>query len=670
MIAGGRGIIAGAAPENSAWRDRTAWFAAAFATAITAVCAAPANSWLDSAELSACAAELGNVHPPGHPAWLSLSQLVRFLPIGPFPWRIAIFSALAMGASLFLLVRLVRAQLAADGSRALTSAWALLAAGTLLASGSLWQVTVRAEVYTLALATNIWALHAALVAGQIARRPNVDVRLIAGYLAAWTMAVCLGLLNHHYVAIFALPASLFAAWPAITWLLKRHRRLALALVLGGAWLGLGYLALGLRSQADTEMRWGDPASAAGLWDTLTAKHFQKNLTQIHVDYLDNALVLFGMIAEAMSLPLAALGALGLAFAVLWRDRLQGALWLAFLGGLATKAVLQIDTRNPDDHGYVLMAPTVLAIGAGQLGAFVAGRRGLLGEWPETRRLRIVQVFVALGLCLVVGQLSTLLEAPETNLAGLRAADAVDAQMRNALPPGAIYLTNYYGLAFNEQAFRVAEGRRPDIAAPHLSFRTGDTDHGAAWQAWLAKRRPELADLAQAAHALGRAPVGNLLARVETQPVYAEQDPELRIPSGVYGFDGVANKLLPQKERGLDYDLTAIAQVHQATWTALDAAMGPASLRDGPTRAVLLWQHALQTAHALRRGWVVVADAELQRAAKLSPQDRLLATLRGKLQQLNDALHGGDAEKFRALWQNWQTLDFTALAVTEAGNGTE
>ena len=654
-------MTVGDVPENAAWRDRVAWLAAAVATALTACCAAPANSWLDSAELVACAAELGNIHPPGHPAWLSLSQLVRFIPIGPFAWRIAIFSALTMGAAVFLLVRLVRAQFAAHGSRELTSAWALLAAGTLLASGSLWQVTVRAEVYTLALATNIWALHAALLAGQIARRPNVDVRLMASYLAAWTLAICVGLLNHHYVALFALPASLWAAWPAITWLLKRHRRVVFALLLGGAWLGLGYIALGLRSHADTEMRWGDPGTAVGLWDTVTAKHFQKNLTQIHVDYLDNALVLFGMVAEEMSLPLAALGTLGLTLAVLWRDRLQGALWLAFLGGLATKAVLQIDTRNPDDHGYVLMAPTVLAIGTGQLSAFLAGRRGVLGQWPETRRLRVVQVSVVLVLCLVVGQVSVLLERPETNLAGLRASDAVDTQVRNVLPPGAIYLTNYYGLGFNEQAFRIAEGRRPDLAAPHLSFRTGDTDRGAAWQGWFAQRRPELADLAQAAHALGRAPVGNLLARAEMQPVWAEQDPELRIPPGVYGFDGVAGHLLPQADRGIDYDVAAIARTHEETWTALYAAIGDRGLRDGSTRAVLLWQHALQAAHALRRGWLTVANGELARAKRLSPTDSLLATLERRAQRLDAAFHAGDAKQFRELWQHWQTLDFAALA---------
>lgn len=648
-------------PVNAWWRDRVAWFAAAFATGLTACCAAPANSWLDSAELTACAAELGNIHPPGHPAWLSLSQLVRFIPIGPFPWRVATFSALAMGASLFLLVRLVRAQMAEHGSRQLTSAWALLAAGMLLASGSLWQVTVRAEVYTLALATNLWALHAGLLAGQLARRPTVHVRLVVGYLASWSMAVCLGLLNHHYVAIFALPASLWAAWPAIRWLWKHHRRLVLALVLGCAWLGLGYLALGLRSHADTEMRWGDPSTLAGLWDTVTAKHFQKSVVQADVDYVDNALVLFGMVAEGISLPIAAIGALGLAFAALWRDRLQVALWLAFLGALATKAVMQIDTHNPDDHGYVLMAPAVLAVGGAQLSAFLAGRRGFLQGWPEVRRVRLAQVSVLLGLCLVVGQLSLLTELPATNLAGLRSADAVDAQLRNNLPPGALYLSNYYALAFNEQAFRIAEGRRPDIAAPHLSFRTGDTDHGAAWQVWFARHYPQFADLAQAAHALGRAPVGNLLARVEKQPVWAEQDPELRIPPGLYGFDGIANRLLPQAERGIDYDVAAILNKHQQLWPQLDAAMGARGRLDGPTRGVLLWQHALHAAHALRRGWLTVANDELTRARQLSPQDRTLVTLQGRANQLDAAYRSGDAKQFRDLWQHWQTMDFAALA---------
>ena len=653
--------VAAPGPANAWWRDGVAWLAAAAGTALTGASAAPANSWLDSAELVACAAELGNIHPPGHPAWLSLAPALHLLPLGPFAWRIALFSALAAGVSLFLLVRLVRLCLGDQGSRALTSAWGLLAAATLLASGSLWQVAVRAEVYTLALAANLWALHAAILAGGLARRREVDPRLVVRYLASAAMAICLGLLNHHYVTLFAVPAVLFAAWPAVVWLSRRFPGAALAIALGCAWLGLGYLALGLRGHADTEMRWGDPSTAGGLWDTLTAKHFQKGITKIHVAFGENALVLTGMVAEAMSLPLALCGLAGLALAGLWRERGQVALWLAFLGGIATKSVLQIDTGNPDDHGYVLMAPALLGVGTAQFAAFLGGRRGVLAHWAEPRRRSLVHVAVLAGLCLAAGQVSVHLEQPRTQLAHLRAPAAVDDELRRALPPGALYLANYYGLGFNEQAFRIAEGRRPDVVAAHLSFRTGDTDGGAAWQAWFAQRHPEWAELALAAAKLRAAPIGNLIPLLETRPIFAEQDPDLRIPPGVFGFDGVASRLLPQAERAIDYDVSAILLRHKAVWERLAAALGPDPGRDGPTRAVLLWQHALAAAHALRRGWLHVAQDELARAEALNPGDRLLAHLRVRADALDQAFGAADAGKFRALWQAWQVQDFATLA---------
>ena len=77
--------------------------------------------------------------------------------------------------------------------------------------------------------------------------------------------------------------------------------------------------------------------------------------------------------------------------------------------------------------------------------------------------------------------------------------------------------------------------------------------------------------------------------------------------------------------------------------------------------MLLWQHALQAAHALRRGWLTVANGELARAKRLSPTDSLLATLERRAQRLDAAFHAGDAKQFRELWQHWQTLDFAALA---------
>lgn len=652
---------AGAGPVGaSSWRsDPVAWVLAALALALGGAWSAPANSWLDSAELTACAAELGNIHPPGHPAWLSLAPMVHLLPLGPFAWRVALFSALGAGLAVFVLVRLARGLLAGHvGPHAVS--WLALASGlALLTSQSLWQVTVRAEVYTLALATNLLALHAAFCAGRVAGRLGTSLADTVAWVSLWGLAVCLGLLNHHYVAIFALPASLVAVAPALRQVARSRPRLVLWLLLGGAWLGLGYLSLGLRSHADTEMRWGNPGTLAGLWDTVTARHFQKSVTQVHVDVVANLVVLAGMVAEGMSLPVAALGLVGLALTVLLRDHQLGVLALALLGALLTKALMQIDTTNPDDHGYVLMAAAVFALGVGYMLAFVAGSRGLLAHLSAPVRLQIARVGAAVIAILCTAQAAELSATPAVHLTTLHAPDVLDAHLRTRLPPGAVYLANYYGLAFNEQAFRIAEGRRPDIVAMHLSLRTGDTDGGRAWQAWMSQRHPEWKSVMDGAAALGRAPVGNLLERAEHQPVWAEQDPEARIPPQFYGFEGVAQKLLPATDRAIDYNVADVLAKHQTVWSLLDTQLG--AVADGPTRAVLLWQHAQQVAHALRRGWLTVARDELARAQVYSPTDRTLGYLQKRVDSLQAAYQSGDAAGFRALWQRWATLDFATLA---------
>ncbi len=647
-------------PPPPLLRDAVAWLALGLGTALLALAGAPANSWLDSGELVAAARELGNIHPPGHPAWLSLAALADLLPLGPYAARTAWLSALGAGVSLLLVVRIARFCIGGVDA----GWWAALAALLLGASGSLWQVAVRTEVYTLALAGNLWALYAALRAGQAALQTPALARKTLTPLAECAAAICLGLLNHHYVTLFILPAVLVAGWPALTWLWRNHRRWLLFLVLGSAWLGLGYLALALRSLADTEMRWGNPAIVQGLWDTVTARHFQKSVTEASAPLLDNAMILLGMVAAGLGGWLAGLGALGLALASVRPNRTLLALWLALLGGLGTKALMQIDTRNPDDHGYVLMVAAVFALGAAQLGRVLVGPSGVLADKSAGWRRGVSAGALLLAMPLGAWQLADLWQDPACNLAQLRAPETIDSQMRRVLAPGALYLTNYYGLAFNEQAFRIAEGRRPDVIAPHLTFRTGDTDHGHAYQAWFANRHPELRGLAVAAQALDRAPVGNALALCETQPVYAEQDPVARIPAPYFSFDGFAQRMTQLSERTLDYDVAAQRDRSERIWTELYAHFSRADLEDQPTRALLLWQHALQTAHALRRGWLSVAQAELARARRLNDGDRLLARLDARLGALDAAWKRADTKAFRALWQHYSTLDFDALVAEE------
>ena len=640
--------------------DAVAWLALGLGTAAMGLAGAPAMSWLDSGELVAAARELGNIHPPGHPAWLSLAAAADLLPLGPYAARTAWLSALGAGVSLLLIVRLARSIVAGPGA----GAWAALAALLLGLSGSLWQVGVRTEVYTLALAGNLWALHAALRAGRASTSPGAGARAVLGPMAECAVALCLGLLNHHYVTLFVVPALLVAGWPALRWLWRGQRRWLVWLLATSAWLGVGYLALSLRGLAGTEMRWGNPAIVSGLWDTVTARHFQRSVTESGAPLLDNSLVLLGMVAAGLGGWLAALGATGMALGSVRPNRTVAALWLALLGGLGTKALMQIDTRNPDDHGYVLMAAAIFALGAAQLGRMLVGPDGVWAARPAAWRQRLSTLVLVLALPVSAWHGWEIWQDPACNLAQLRAPEAIDGQMRRTLAPGALYLSNYYGLAFNEQAFRIAEGRRPDIVAPHLTFRTGDTDHGHAYQAWFASQHPELRHLAVAAQGLDRAPVGNLLALTEGQPVYAEQDPEARIPAPYFSFDGFAHRMTVLAERTLDYDVAAQRERSERIWQGVYAAIGTDALRDHPTRALLLWQHALQAAHALRRGWMSVAEAELGRARLLNPQDRLINQLSRRLGALDAAWKRADTRAFQSMWQHYATLDFDALVAAD------
>ncbi len=630
-------------------QDWMAWLALAAGMALTAWSAAPAGSWLDSGELIAAARTLGGIHPPGHPGWLSLAGLAELLPLGPVAARVAWLSSLFAGVSALLVVRIARELLAERLCGWVQDAWVALAAVALLGFGSLWQVSVRAEVYTLTLATNLWMLLAALRAGQAA--DAIERGPMLSHLGVAALALSLGLTNHHYVTLFAVPAAVVAAWPALWVLVRKEPRALAVLVATCLFVGLGYAALWLRAQADVELRWGHPASWSGLWDAMTAKQFQKSVSQVEVSIADNALILLAMVIDSGAKGLGALGLGGLGLAVLRKDRTALVLPLVLLGGLMTKALMQIDTHNPDDHGYVLLAAAALALGLVQLGAVTAGAR------PE-RSLAALTAVVAPVILLF--QTQHLRADPASHLAELRAPDTLDALSRRAVAPGALVLTNYYGSQYAEAMSRLAEGRRPDWVVAHLSFRTGDTDGGAGFAAWFSKRHTDFAVLAQAAQHYKRAPVGNALQLVEAQPVFAESDPAARIPEPFVGFDGQFQRLLLANERGLDYDPLAIRERQKRLWDRLYQRLTPADLADHPTKMVLLWQHSLQAAHALRRGWRDQARDELARARALAPEDRQLARLEQRLAMLDAAWNRSDIKEFNSLWQRWLDKDLEWL----------
>lgn len=642
--------IAEPTPPICLARDGAAWTALALTTALTVWRAAPAGSWLDSGELIAAARTLGGIHPPGHPAWLSLAGFAELLPIGPYSARIAWLSAIFAGIAALFAVRLGRAALQATGSGANRPWLALTAAAPLVASASLWQVAVRAEVYTLALATILWSLDAALRARSAAGRS--DLAKVRGAATQVAVAVSLGLLNHHYISVFALPAVLWAGWPALRILAAQSRYFVGILCAFGLWLGSAYVALTLRALADVELRWGDPASIVGLWDTVSARHFQKSVSAAQVDVVDNLMLLLAMVSSTTGPWLSGVAAVGLVAGMVKRAPVAWAASLLVVGALVTKALMQVDINNPDDHGYVLAA----------LGGMAIGVTLFVGYVVQNLSNRLAILAVCGTLAVLTGYQVTHTAGQATcNLADLRATDTTDSLARRAVAPGSLVLTNYYGVQFNEAAFRLAEGRRPDWQVTHLSLRTGDTDGGAAYAQWLGKRYPQLAVLGQASQHFARPPIGNVLVMVEEQPVFAEADPNNLIPAQYWGFDGLFARLLIDRERALDYDVEALRVRRDQVWQRHYDRMTETDRADHSTRMVLLWNHAMQAAHALRRGWRQVAADEVTRARAIAPTDRLVSRLAQRVAALDAAWTRADAKGFAATWQRFGTYDFDMLA---------
>ncbi|MFZ4579008.1 MAG: hypothetical protein ACOYOB_11485 [Myxococcota bacterium] len=341
----------------------------------------------------------------------------------------------------------------------------------------------------------------------------------------------------------------------------------------------------------------------------------------------------------------------------------GLAWFAF--PLRHLAAIQVQAGRPwsdellrwPTDGWAPMLSLLVAVGVALAAAAV--------DVTTHNQPRLQRIFVGLVLATALGfggqRVVRLVSDPETNLADLQAPDRVQQATDGVLSPGALLLANDANLLDNRLAWQVAEGRRPDVTTAPLGFHTEDGDHGLAWLTGFARLHPEWRKLAVAAAQLQRSPIGQLLDRVEDQPVFAEQDPGLRIPIPYFGFHGFVHRLLSADERGIDYDLVDLREKRTKAWDAIDRRLGPRELLDSTTRAMLGEQHALQAAHALRRGWMAIARAELDRARDWTPDDPHLAQLEKRLGLLDAAWKRADTQAFHDTWQRWSMMDYAKLA---------
>ncbi|HAN32718.1 MAG TPA: hypothetical protein DCQ06_14085, partial [Myxococcales bacterium] len=98
-------------PEAPLWP--TLW-AFTLTTCALVMGSAGGPSFLDSGELIAAARELGGIHPPGHPAWMSLAPAAEWIPWGAYGARVVWLSAIFAGLSAALVTRIASRWLGAS----------------------------------------------------------------------------------------------------------------------------------------------------------------------------------------------------------------------------------------------------------------------------------------------------------------------------------------------------------------------------------------------------------------------------------------------------------------------------------------------------------------------------------------------------------------------------
>ena len=202
----------------------------------------------DSGEFIASAFTLGVAHPPGYPLFTMLGKFFTLLPWGSIAWRVNLLSALfGAGAAFFLHMSVWR------WSR---NIWAGITAAGLFAFSSLtWRWSVAAEVFALNNFFIALLLYLSVRYWQ-SRELNV-VRLAAFFFG-------LGMANHHLLALYGIPLSLWILWTGRTQLLKPKE---FAFLIGFFVLGLlPYLYLPFAGAREGVMTWGDVSSWDGFWN--------------------------------------------------------------------------------------------------------------------------------------------------------------------------------------------------------------------------------------------------------------------------------------------------------------------------------------------------------------------------------------------------------------------
>jgi len=565
--------------------------AASFAIplALGVIAASPEPYWLDSPEFTAAAMTLGVPHPPGHPLYVMLVKPFTLLPIGSIAFRVAlasaVFGALA-SLALFEIALLFIAYAAPALSRRFQAVLAAATALTASVAPGWWFQSVRAEVYSLQALLVLTAFYL-FARHSLNREPQGDGALKAGAF------VCgLGLANHHFIMLAAIPAAIprlvaLARTRGGTGALKLVARLA-----GCAALGLlPYLFIPIRSIAGAPVALGGASTPGELAWVVSAKVYQKSMAAQELGGLDARTLdaVFSMMQELG--PVLVVSALA-GFYLLLRRRgtaLAGSMLAALAGvTILLRSVMAFDPFNPDYYGYMQPAVAAIAVAAG---VFAAVAIDVLGRaLPRGGIVAALLTAATLALPVVHGR-----EAKAAvDLSGFCATRLYYDLALASAEPGSAVLVSYYKPFFALWAARYIDGSRTDLAIvnPQLFGYPGYLRSALG-------EHPELKRLAHSMIVKGVITEAAISELAYSRPVRVEPSPWVEAAAFRNLLpDGTTYKAFPEPLGTAD--VTDAASGHFASWRRFYGLLGT-GWQEHETWRMLVWSHYLDALFFARRG---------------------------------------------------------------------
>jgi hypothetical protein len=587
--------------------------------------------WLDSGEFVAASVRLDISHPPGHPLTELYGKAFSFLPFGSLPLRIAIGQAFATALAC-VFVCLASAQVLALQRVPERYRWpsAVFAAWVSAFTYGLWFQAVRPEVYALqTLCTSVVVERVCAFlraqAEQGAESPD-SPQQIARYAGPACFALGLGLANHHFTALFVVPAMLV---PAL--LLVRSGRLRA--LLGSAALGLlglaTYVYLPLRAAHALPANLGQPDDWARFMWVVSAKVYQHGAAtqtaQPFTERLADVVVL--LVESYRALPLVA-AVVGLY--VLLRTpstRATGAfLMLLSAAMLIARAWLGPVRANPDVLGY--FGSAFLAIG--MLAASAIGELAkLLEARSPGRPAPAIRTAIAWGLPVLA-----LLNVPNaherSSLADFHATDSVDELRLRSLPARSIVVETMPQTVFRHWELDAVERIRPDLVQVPIPFLT----HPGMTEALLA-RAPSARRIVEGYLQGDVLRCDDLEAESKQRTTWLELD--VRVPPPC--FPPLAPAHLLHRVTGKVPQPSATERKAWLDWeyAVLYRDLGVEEHADPETLRQLLAVHYLSAVQFAAAGNRKLAVEEIARAKALAPQDKNVRALAEALTQGEGAL---------------------------------